>query len=251
MVGTPGLSGFAAIGALLAVATATVAFGGGSAGTQAVTQAACPQGAVLAVIGGKRMCLKAGLRCAMKYQAQYRQHGFSCVNGSLAALRLNPRISVTGPGQVVYDWSRDRCDELDIPDLPARAFRDGDGNVELIQAHFENRRLVGPDLDHLTHECTQILNSDHNADPAAFDDNEWISSTWTPDGRTIYALVHDEYHGYEHSGQCPSGDVSRCSYTNVTGAVSIDGGRSYADAVGNRRTVATLPFRYDPNVSGE
>src|SRR5437016_3782684 len=74
--------------------------------------------------------------------------------------------------------------------------------------------------------------------------------TWTPDGRTIYALVHDEYHGYEHSGQCPSGDVSRCSYTNVTGAVSIDGGRSYADAVGNRRTVATLPFRYDPNVSG-
>ena len=48
-----------------------------------------------------------------------------------------------GPPQTVFSWAKDRCEDLDIPDLPARAFRDAQGRVQLIAAHYINRRFIG------------------------------------------------------------------------------------------------------------
>jgi hypothetical protein len=155
-------------------------------------------------------------------------------------------LKVAGREQVVFSWSRDRCEDLDIPDLAARAFRDARGRVQLITAHFINRRFVGRDLSHLNHPCGVILRSDYNADPAAFDDKEWIASTWTSDGKTVYALVHDEYQGQTHPGQCPSGSYNQCWWNTVTMAVSTNGGRSYRDAAPSR-LVASVPYRYVPD----
>jgi hypothetical protein len=89
------------------------------------------------------------------------------------------KMKASGPVQVVFDWTTSRCEDLDIPDVPARAFRGADGRVQLIAAHFINRRFTGPDLDHLTHDCSVILGSDFNADPAAYDDHD----RWFPGGR--------------------------------------------------------------------
>jgi hypothetical protein len=156
------------------------------------------------------------------------------------------RVNVTGPSQVVFNWTTDRCEDLDIPDLPARAFRSADGRVQLISAHFINRRFVGSDLDHLLHPCSVVLGSDFNPDPAAFDDHEWIAATYTPDGNTIYALVHDEYHGWEHAGECATVTYDvKCWYNAVTLAVSTDGGASYVDVL-PPRLVASVPYRYVP-----
>lgn len=155
-------------------------------------------------------------------------------------------VRVTGPEQMVFDWSRDACFELDIPDAPARVLRGADGNVQLIRSG-PNARMVGRDLGHLTRECARALEPHHNPDPEAFDDEEWIEAPYTTDGRTVYALVHDEYWGQTHPGRCPSGEYVRCWYNAVTLAVSKDGGRTYTHAPAPRHRVASMPFQYLPD----
>jgi len=154
-------------------------------------------------------------------------------------------MAVVGPVETVFDWSADRCTRLDIPDLPARAFRDADGNVQLISSHIETRRMIGPTLDEVTRDCTVRMASDHNPDPALFDDNQWIAAPYTEDGTTIYALVHQEYHGWEHSTDCASVDHFQCWYNSITLALSTDGGQSYDEAATPPgHLVAALPDRY-------
>ena len=43
--------------------------------------AACPAGTVKALIGGKRVCLKAGQKCVLRFNGQYRRSGFDCKAG--------------------------------------------------------------------------------------------------------------------------------------------------------------------------
>jgi len=216
----------------------------------------CARGGVPARIAGKRVCLRANQPCKRRLERQYRRYGFHCgASGRLTRWKPKPlpppprtiSISTSGPTQVTFDWTTDRCEDLDLPDLPARAFRDADGRTQLISAHFINRRFTGPDLDHLTHGCSIVLGSDSNPDPAAFDDEEWIAAPYTPDGRTVYALVHDEYHGWAHPGQCATaGYDAKCWYNAITLATSTDGGATYVDQPAPR-LVASVPYRYIPN----
>lgn len=245
--------------AALLIVLVAAALGGTARSGAASSARSCPAKATRAVIGGKAVCLRAGVKCARSRNAQYRRHGFLCrANGRLArAKKPKPvpppttapapttvTLKVTGPEQVVFDWATQRCAALDIPDLPVRAFRDASGDVQLIAASNTGWRFVGPDLDHLSHPCAVTLASDHNPDPAAFDDNEWIAAPYTPDGRTVYALLHEEYHGWEHPGQCSSTVYDpTCWYNAITLAVSTDGGATYHDS-SPTRLVATVPYRY-------
>lgn len=212
----------------------------------------CPAGTVRAVVAGNQTCLKAGQRCTRSLDRQYHRYGFHCHGGRLTRAKPAPpaprfvTLEVAGSPEVVFDWTTDRCDEPDIPDLPARVFRDADGNVQLISTHYINRRFVGPDVDHLSRDCAVIMSSGLNPDPAAFDDQEWISSTWTPDGRTIYALIHNEYNGTTHPGQCASGQYLSCWWNVITLAISRDGGQTYSDQPWPK-LVASVPYRYVPD----
>jgi hypothetical protein len=155
-------------------------------------------------------------------------------------------LRVVGEEEVVFDWTTDRCEDLDIPDLPARAFRDDSGQVQLIAGHATNRRNIGPDLNNLTHECGIIMESDEDPDPAAFNYWEWIGATYTEDGKTIYAIIHNEYHGYGRDPECY--DVSGgCWYNSLTLAVSTDSGASYHHPVKPPgHLIAALPEQYVP-----
>ncbi len=158
----------------------------------------------------------------------------------------NPTLKVVGKEEIVFDWSINRCEDMDIPDLPARAFRDAQGRVQVIASNDRNRRRIGPDLNHLTHECLVVMNSDHNADPAKYDDVEWIAAPYTEDGTNVYATVHNEYQGQAHPGQCPQKDYFPCWYNALTLAVSTDGGETYKHpATPPGHLVATVPFRYE------
>lgn len=159
---------------------------------------------------------------------------------------FQPTLAVVGPEEIVFDWSYDSCDPEDIPDLPARAFRDVDGQVHLIAAHIRSRANVGLDLNHLTHQCDILMNSDHDDDPSHFNDNEWIAAPFTEDGETVYAVVHDEYHGWEHN-DCNSTTVDfGCWYNTLTLAVSHDGGQTFEDAAPPPdHFVAGLPYSYE------
>ena len=157
-------------------------------------------------------------------------------------------VEVAGPPETVFDWSTSACEEIDIPDAPARAFRDAQGNVQLIASHHVNRRLTGPSLDQLRHPCGIVMASDLDADPSQFNDHEWIVAPYTPDGRALLALVHNEYQGDKHPGRCPSGEYQQCWYNTITLATSSDGGRTFADARNPpRHLVAAVPYRYQPD----
>ena len=239
------------VGAVAVAVSSGFAVGSGSDAAPGVTAAACQKVAVAAVIGGKHVCLKVGQLCKRALDARYHRYGFHChTTGRLtkpAPQAINPRIVVTGPEEMVFDWSRDRCDDTDIPDLPARAFRDASGRVQLISSHDVTRRMVGPDLGHLTHDCTVVLGSKYNPDPAAFDDKQWISSVYTTDGTTVYALLHAEYQGNTHPGKCPSGQYFQCWWNTIVLAVSKDGGNSYQHLGPRNGLVAAIPYRYRPD----
>ncbi len=158
----------------------------------------------------------------------------------------NPVLKITGAEEVVYDWTKDRCEKLNIADLPARAFRDADGKAQLILSMIVNYRMIGPDLNHLTTECNLLLSSQHNPDPSFFSDTEWIAAPYTEDGKTVYAIVHNEYHGWEHPGECSKSTYfAPCWYNTLTLAVSTDSGKTYGYATTPpRHLVASPPFRY-------
>jgi hypothetical protein len=178
---------------------------------------------------------------------------FAVVLGALivvATLRRPdpPGVRVTvGDEVTVFDYSNDSCDRLDVPDTPARAFRDADGTVNLLASHHVTRRATGPSLDELSHRCAVVMASHQDPRPQHFDDREWIASVYTPDGNRVAALVHNEYQGHRHPDRCPSQSYRRCWYNSITLAVSEDGGRSFSHAAPPGHLVAALPERYLPD----
>ncbi|MDH5508000.1 MAG: hypothetical protein OEZ02_12335, partial [Anaerolineae bacterium] len=97
----------------------------------------------------------------------------------------------------------------------------------------------------LASDCAPIRRSDYDPDPAAYNDSEWLAAPYTEDGVTLYALVHNEYRGHTHPGQCPTGNYFDCLDTSITLAVSHDSGASYQDAApAPAHLVATLPYPF-------
>lgn len=157
----------------------------------------------------------------------------------------DPVLKVTGAEEVVFDWTVDRCEKENLPDLPSRAFRDAAGQVNLIISHYVGYRMRGPSLNELEMDCEQISSSEKDPDPSMFNDWEWIGSTYTEDGETIYALIHNEYQGHTHQGKCPQGEYFPCWYNTITLAVSTDSGQSFSHGINPPdHLVASLPYQY-------
>ncbi len=155
-------------------------------------------------------------------------------------------VALAGREEPVFVWSRDACEPLDVPDTPARAFRDASGQVHLNATSYVNRKMVGPDLDRLRHPCEATMASDYDPDPAKFADREWITSPYTTDGKNVFALVHNEYQGNQHPGGCPVRQYHPCWYNTITLAASTDGGNTYAQAPAPTHLVASVPYTYAP-----
>lgn len=158
-----------------------------------------------------------------------------------------PPLALVGPEQTMFDYTEDACSPIDMPDAPARAFRDAAGQVHLIASHYVTRAMVGPTLDEVRHDCRRVMVSALDADPARFDDREWITAPYTTDGRTVYALVHNEYQGYKHVGQCNIKELLKCWLNSITLARSTDGGRTFTHAPPPNHLVAAVPYRYEPD----
>ena len=155
-----------------------------------------------------------------------------------------------GAEEVVFDYTTDRCETNDIPDVPARAFRDADGNVQLIAGHYVNYRSTSSTLAAVTRDCsTPVLTSHKDPDPQNYDYKEWIHSVYTEDGSTIYAFVHNEFHGHAATStvSCPSGDAEDCWYNAITFASSTDKGKTYTHASSSAHLMASTPYLYTPD----
>jgi hypothetical protein len=158
-------------------------------------------------------------------------------------------IRPVGNASTVFDWTTDKCETVDIPDNPARAFRDGTGTVQLLASHLVTRRAVGPDIESVQHQCAVSMDSPKNEDPSVFADFEWLSSPYVmPDGITVMSLLHDEYQGSKHPGHCPSGDYFKCWYNALALGVSHDRGATYTNASAPpSNLVAAIPYVYTPD----
>lgn len=154
------------------------------------------------------------------------------------------RYVVAGNAETVFAWDSQRCDVQDIPDAPARAFRDATGTVHLFASHFVNRAMTGARLDAVTPNCRIAFAASGNDDPAAFDDRLWLTSFDTRDGTVIHALAHAEYHGHRRPG-CVGGRYMDCWWNAVVQFVSRDGGASFQRAGRDGGVVAASPYAYD------
>lgn len=159
------------------------------------------------------------------------------------------RLAIAGPPERAIEGARPGCDATDIPDAPARAIRlatdpvlHRPAEVQLYATDSRNRVERGPGLLQVRHDCTVVMTGAGQDDPAAFNDRAWIASPWTPDGRTIWAVVHNEFHGHRRPAICPTRRYMDCWYNALTAAVSHDGGRSFDRVPG---LVAALPYRFD------
>ena len=157
-----------------------------------------------------------------------------------------PTLSATviGPKEVVFD-TRESCEEIDIPDAPARAFRDFRSIVHVVATHYVARAMIGRSLNRVRHDCRVMYRSPKDPDPSHFQDNNWLFSFYTEDGRRVAALVHSEYDAEEIPGMCATpNDTNNCWWNTVTFAESQDGGYTFVVPKPPGNLVAALPYPY-------
>ena len=109
----------------------------------------------------------------------------------------------------MFDHAAQACDKSgnsnveDLPDAPARAFRDADGQINLIASAPTTRRSIGSTFNTLKRDCNNVLmRSDFDQDAADYSDTEWMVAPYTTDGTTVHAIIHNEHHPWEHAEFC-------------------------------------------------
>ncbi len=142
---------------------------------------------------------------------------------------------MVGSAEMVFDYSVSKCNTIDIPDAPTRVFRDASGNLNLMASHYTSWRMTGANFTSLTKDCASVMTSDLDSDPSKFNNQEWISSTYTEDGTTVHALIHDEY--------VPCGNWNNCWYNGITYASSTNGGQTYSHTAAPSNLVAASPYQ--------
>lgn len=182
------------------------------------------------------------------------------VVGSVAAMYVctgrpnNQTLTVVleGAPVAVFDTAKDSCELIDIPDAPARAFRDYQGTVHLVASHWVMRASLGPALESVKHNCQIAYNSNHDGNPSDFDDATWLDAFYGIDGKRIVALGHMEYHGWEHQGMCGTNtNDNRCWYNADTFHLSEDGGYHFGSPKPPANYTVGLPFKYEANQGPE
>ena len=151
-------------------------------------------------------------------------------------------LALEGRAEKVFGMD-DRCAPVDLPDVNPRAWRTADGGVAMFALQFQARALRGPDLLHLKIDCHVALESREDPDPAKYDGRRYITSTWTPDGQRVAALVHDEYHADVHPGRCLFKDGLECWWNTILSFRSTDGGANFVPS--KPLVVAATPFQQD------
>ena len=155
-------------------------------------------------------------------------------------------VETAGAEQAVFVHARDACLPEDIPDAPARSFRDANGLTHLFATHFVNLGFVGPDLNSAKRDCHVVYQGARDDNPADFNDRAWLVSFWSDDGIAVYALVHNEFQGNLRPLLCPSQIYFECWYNAITLAQSTDGGFHFARPTS--AIVAAPVYRFDNTV---
>lgn len=141
----------------------------------------------------------------------------------------------------IFDWSREACARWDIPDTPARFWREGAG-VAMIAGSEASRVSLGPAPFALERNCATAYSGSRDPDPRDHDDRAWIHAVWSHGDGRVEALAHVEYHGHRH-GTCAAGTYMACWRNSIIALESRDG-RTFTRASGP--PIAASADAYDP-----
>lgn len=156
---------------------------------------------------------------------------------------------MAGAESVIFDQRTQACDASDLPDAPARAFRDAQGQMVLFAPNFRNRAFVGPDLRHLARDCAVRFAAKGASDPAMLDDRTWLHAFHTTDGIHVFAFASASFIPYRHGERCAAGtERTACWRNGIVALNSSDGGRSFADTAAPPSHVVMPPDTYTPEV---
>ena len=179
------------------------------------------------------------------------------VNGVAGAqlLTVTPiRIGVAvGAKEVVFDYTTDRCEDLDLPDQPARFVRAEDGSLVLIDGNAPRHYLSrGTDFNSLRRVCNRpaLVSADLRT-AESYENWEWLWVVYR-EGSRWHALIHNEFHDAV-SSTCRVADPSPgnpCWYNSITYAVSDDGGGTFVKPSAPQHVVAPAPDVWVPPPPG-
>ena len=192
-------------------------------------------------------------------------------------------IATVNAAESVYDWETQHCAtgrplapchpkpcratpyRRDVPDAPAMAWRDPVSNLTFV-APGDSRGTwpsVGRGLDAVKHDCSQMIFNYSGPTgflqaPSKFSSHEWLYAPYvvapkpgSGKNATLYMLVHNEFHGWEHAPQlCNATSMvrGRCWYNSVSMSVSHDGGRHIEHiAPPPHHVIAAAATEYTPN----
>jgi hypothetical protein len=158
-----------------------------------------------------------------------------------------PTITRLGEEETVFSYVRDACVELDLPDVYAHPIRTAEGIVLGSGNAPDNYFMFGSNFESLNRSCTPVFRSVDAWEAEALKPHQWITSMYSEDGQTIYAIVHNEYHD-PFAPNCKPGitDPSNpCWYNFLSLAVSTDAGRTFRQSTSPEHLVAILPYRWD------
>ena len=157
------------------------------------------------------------------------------------------KAALDGPRTAIFVSPQDSCDPNDVPDAMARAFRDYTGTVHFSSASSELFQSLGPTLESVKHNCDRVFNSANDINPGHFNDQVWLDSFYTLDGKNIAVLAHTEYHGWAIPGQCHvqgNNQYSACEYDSDTYHFSKDGGYHFETPKVPGNFLAGFPYKY-------
>jgi hypothetical protein len=155
--------------------------------------------------------------------------------------------ALDGTRTPVFVAPRDSCNQNDFPDAMARAFRDYTGTVHLSSASSELFQSLGPTLETVEHSCDVAYRSQNDFHPGDFNDQVWLDSFYTLDGKNIAVLGHTEYHGWAIKGECNvqgNNQYSACEYDSDTFHFSHDGGYHFYTPKVPGNFLAGFPYQY-------
>lgn len=186
-------------------------------------------------------------------QVQAPKGGAPTAAGGAAAARIPIPAFELGPEEVVFDYGKDRCNEYDAPDSIIHAFRDIDGKVNLIATNHSGYRMIGDTLDTVKRDCKNvILKSGKKENFNDFMFFEWLNGTYTLDGQTVYALVHNEWYAYlAEPERCRKVPGVRSPFDGwveaLTFVVSTDKGATYSHPDDYKVLVPPVEWKTGPN----
>ena len=159
-------------------------------------------------------------------------------------------VAVEEKKETVFDWNTDRCENLDLPDQPARFVRTADGELVLFDGNGPtNYASRGADFDSLERICDPptLVSADLRT-PESYENWEWLWSIYRV-GPVWHALIHNEFHDSTAPPPCATGDPSTsnpCDYNSITYAVSTNAGRTFVKSGAPAHTAAPAPGLWVP-----